>query len=190
MTRPTALIPALACALAALALPGCSFSFSAGGPSGTERVTDQIEQAYEDRTGLALRGFSCADIEDVEGSKIRCKGRNSADVGIQIEGEVNNVEGSEIDYHWDVARAVAPGSVYAEAAVPVVERIAGEAVAGVRCSKRVVVEIGQILPCEVKAPDGEIVPIRLRLTDLEGAFEVIVNDGSGQPGQAIATDGA
>jgi hypothetical protein len=190
VTRPTALLPALFCALAALALAGCSFSVSAGGPSGTERVTEQIEQAYEDRTGLALRGFSCADVEDVEGSAIRCKGSNSAGVTLQIEGEVNNVEGSEIDYHWDVARAVAPGSTYAEAAVPVVERIAGEPVAGVRCSKRVVVEIGQILPCEVKAADGEIVPIRLRLTDLDGAFEVVTDNGSGSSEPDVSTGGA
>jgi hypothetical protein len=189
VTRPAALIPALACALAALALPGCSFSVSAGGPSGTERVTKQIEQAYEDRAGLALRDFTCAEIENTEGSAIRCKGSNSAGVALRIEGEVTNVEGSEIDYHWDVARAVAPGSTYAEAAVPVVERIAGEPVAGVRCGKQVVVEVGQILPCEMKTADGEIVPIRLRLTDTKGAFEVVTDDQSGRSEPGIATGG-
>lgn len=190
MARPIALLPTLLGAIAALALLGCGVSVSTGGESTTERITEQIEQAYEDRTGFALRGFACAEVEQSEEAAISCEGRNSAGVELVIEGEITNVEGSEFDYHWDVVRAVAPGSGYAKAAVPVVERLAGEPVAGVRCQRRVVVEVGQTVDCEVKTERGEIVPIQLRLTDDEGGFEVLTDGQSGQATTGSATSGA
>lgn len=163
--------------LAALALgglfSGCSFSASVGGDSPTESLTEQIEAAYEDRTGIALRRLECEDIEAKEGAPIRCEGRNAKGVELLIEGRVTGAEGSAIDYHWDVARALVPGRTYAAAAVPVVERVAGTAVAGVRCERRVEVEVGALVRCEAKLESGAVVPVRLRLTDDDGGFEVL-----------------
>lgn len=156
---------------------GCSFSASVGGDSPTEGVTEQIEAAYEDRSGVVLRSLECADIATEKGAPIRCEGRNAKGVELLIEGRVTGAEGSEVDYHWDVTRALVPGRVYAGAAVPVVERLAGAPIEGVRCEKRVRVEVGAVVRCEAKLRSGQVVPVRLRLTDDDGGFEVLGRQG-------------
>lgn len=173
MSRSLQLLGLLAILALGLLAGGCSFSASVGGDSPTESLTEQIEAAYEDRTGIALRTLRCRDIEAEKDAPIRCEGRNAKGVELLIEGRVTAAEGSAIDYHWDVARALVPGRTYAAAALPVVARVAGTAVAGVRCERRVEVEVGALVDCEAKLGSGAVVPVQLRLTDDDGGFEVL-----------------
>jgi hypothetical protein len=169
---------ALAGVAAALALAGCSAEFNVGGSdptvSGDEMATTIAQQYQERFPGLTLAEMRCEETPAEVGAPVRCTGVNSAGVELEFGGEITLVDenADRAEYRWEISRAVAPGSLFAERAAPIIEREASVTVASMECPERVEVRTGVSFRCEVTAQDGTSGPVTIVLTDDNGAFEV------------------
>ena len=172
---------ALSLATAALALAGCEFSCTLGGSIPAEELERQVRLSYEDEIGIVIRSITCEESDPDTGSPISCRAVNEAGVELTIRGEVTSYDGVDeiADFDWQVTRAVAPGTVYADAARQTIEREFGVTVDRVECPDRIVVETGARVSCTAVEPGGVRTGIVLTLTDRDGGFRVTVEGSAG-----------
>lgn len=183
--RRAFIVAALAAgALAALAA-GCSGSVSVGGGEPTlpaEEIERSISAQYaEQNPGITLEDLTCAEVEPEVGTTIECDARNSIDVDLDIAGEVTavDIDDDSADYRWEVVRAVAPGTLYGDAAIEVVREQTDVAVAGLDCPIRIEVIAGARVNCDLRLADGSATAVILELTNQNGGFRVTGLPGPG-----------
>lgn len=172
---------ALCLAGAAILVAGCEFSCTLGGSIPAEELERQVRLSYEDETGIVIRSITCEESDPDSGSPISCRAVNEAGVDLEIGGEVTSYDGVDevADFDWQVTRAVAPGTVYADAARQTIQNQFGVTVDRVECPDRIVVERGARVACTAIEPGGARTGIVLALTDRDGGFEVSVEEPSG-----------
>jgi hypothetical protein len=171
-------IGVLAVGAVALALAGCEASVDVGGDPSLSAA--EIEQAIraqysQQNAGIALTELACEDATAEIGATIRCEGRNSRDVELEIGGEVTRVDDDEgrADYDWRVTGASAPGALYERAAREVLLDQTDVPVATVECPLRIEVVVGARVSCTVRTTNGTTLPAVLELTDQEGGFRIL-----------------
>ena len=172
---------ALCLAGAAVLMAGCEFSCTLGGSIPAEELERQVRLSYEDETGTVIRSITCEESDPDTGSPISCRAVNEVGVELTIGGEVTSYNGVDevADFDWQVTRAVAPGTVYADAATQTIQSQFGVTVDRVECPERIVVERGATIACTAIEPGGLRTAIVLTLTDRDGGFEVSVERPAG-----------
>ena len=155
-----------------LVLAGCEFSCSVGGSVPAEELETEIRLSYEDETGLVVKNISCEEAGDDTGSPISCRATNANGVDLRIDGEVTSYDSTteKVNFDWKVSRAVAPGTLYGDAAARTLTSNTGVPVAKVICPERIVVEKGARVDCRAISPDGAEFDVTLTLTDGDGGF--------------------
>lgn len=178
---------ALVAAAILAALTGCSAEFSVGGDSDApgEAIADQVSDEYAEETGIELKQLTCEGVEEETGAKFECSGRNARSVQIQIAGRVTDASGPGFDYRWYVAEAVAPGVLFERALRRQIED-GGVTLSEVRCPVEIEIEVGERLRCKATDSAGETRGVTLRLTDLDGGFDYVV-EGDEAPAGASSS---
>jgi hypothetical protein len=178
----------LAAALALLPgalLAGCSAELNVGSgdsEASGEEIASEIRGAYADKTGIAMRRLTCESVKAEAGAGFECSGHNARGVELGIVGRVTETGGDGFDYHWHVARAIAPGVLYERALRREVEA-RGVGLSEVRCPVEIEVKVGRVLRCKATDRDGVTRGVSVKLTDLDGGFEFTVEgeDEKGSP---------
>ncbi len=167
--------------LVPLVLAGCSAEVNVGGGSEAsgEEIAGEIRDAYVGKTGIALTRLTCEGVEESEGERFSCSGRNENGVQVEISGRVTDTAGSGFDYSWQVSKAIAPGVFYERALRREIETN-GVALSEVRCPVEVEVEVGATVHCEAADRNGVSKGVTLKLTDADGGFDYAV-DGDRAP---------
>lgn len=173
--------------IAALALGGCSGEVSIGEQQvSAEKIERDIRGAYEAQTDLDLTRLTCEPADAEVGARIDCDGRNERDVTLTISGQVTKVNDDDVDYRWDVVKAVAPGDIFAAEVGKLLQRRYGPVVADVTCPDRIEIRKGAEFRCEATARNGDTGTAVLVLTDDDGKFTVKSFDGESAPSGAGA----
>jgi|LakMenEpi03Aug12_release.lakeMendotaPanAssembly.Ray.scaffolds.fasta_scaffold78446_3 hypothetical protein len=169
--RPIAFLVAVA---SVLGLAGCDFYCSVGGSIPPEELEKQVRLSYEDETGIVVKSINCEEADDDTGSPISCEATNAGGVDLTIEGEVTSYdsEAEKVRFDWEVTKAVAPGTLYGDAAAMTLADSTGVAIAEVRCPEEIVVKEGARVECTAIAPNGAESGVTLILTDGDGGFRV------------------
>lgn len=164
-----------------LGLAGCDFYCSVGGSVPAEELEKQVRLSYEDETGIVVRSITCEEADDDTGSPISCEAVNAGGVELMIEGEVTSYdsETEKVRFDWEVTRAVAPGSLYAEAAATTLSESTGVPISEVRCPEKIAVKKGARVQCTAIAPNGAKSEVTLILTDRDGGFRVQLAEPAG-----------
>lgn len=171
MLRPT--LPLLALA-AATALGGCNASVSVGEQNiDAAKLVSDMRGSYEAQTDIDLPRLTCGETAKEVGAKIDCSGRNAVDVELQIDGEITALEGEEIKYRWDVTRAVAPGSIFAQQVGDALTKRLRVRIQTVKCPPKVELKTGTRLQCGVVAANGDEATATIEQTNNDGAFKVV-----------------
>lgn len=168
-----------------LALAGCSAEVNVGTGSSVsgEKLADDVRGDYEDRTGVAMTTLTCEGVDGEVGAKFNCTGRNARSVQLEITGKVTDTDADGFDYNWKVAKGIAPGVLYERALRRQIEA-QGVALSEVRCPVEVEIEVGSNVYCEATDVNGVNKDVKLRLTDLNGGFDYVVQGtgpGGGSP---------
>ena len=164
-------------AVMAAAAVGCSAEVSIGDSDQVQgsKIAAEIRREYakqQSRNDIRLSTLTCEEVEAEVGARIRCSGRNSREIDLEIGGEVTAVQSDGLDYNWRIARAFAPGTFYASAARDLVEAQLQAPVLDVRCPVRIELGEGEQVSCEAELSSGRTVPITLLLTDSDGGFRL------------------
>jgi hypothetical protein len=172
---------ALAGLLLCATVAGCSAEVSVGGDdqASGESIAREIRKEYVADTGIALPRLTCSEVDGEVGAAISCTGRNARDIQLDLEGEVTAVDGDGFDYNWKIASARAPGVFYERAARRVIEQ-RGAAIADLRCPAQIELRVGAEVPCELVDGSGVERGMTLRLTNLDGGFDIAVGPAPGQ----------
>jgi len=173
--------------LSCLVLAGCSAEVNVGSGSEAsgEEIAGEIREDYVDETGIELTRLTCEGVEESEGERFGCSGRNGNGVQIEIAGKVTDTAGSGFDYSWRVSKAIAPGVFYERALREEIEAN-GVALSEVRCPVEIEVKVGATVHCEAADRNGIGKGITLRLTDTDGGFDYAV-DGEGPEDDSSAS---
>lgn len=165
-----------------LVIAGCEFSCSVGGSVPAGELEKQVRLSYEDQTGILVKSISCEEAGDDTGSPISCKATNVNGVLLDIGGEVTSYDADRerVKFDWEVTRAVAPGTLYADAAARTLSARSGVPITEVVCPKKVVVEKGARIDCTAIFPDGSKSGVTLTLTDRDGGFRAEIT-GAASP---------
>lgn len=167
---------AVAAVASCLAIAGCSAEVNVGGGSDAsgEEIAGEIQGDYVDETGIELPRLTCEGVEAEVGTRFDCSGRNARSVQLEIAGKVTGTGADGFDYNWRVVEAVAPGVLFERSLRRQIEA-GGVALAEVRCPVEVEVEVGVELRCQAADRNGSTRGVTVRLTDLDGGFEYIVD---------------
>ena len=171
------LFPFLAVA-AVLGLAGCNFYCSVGGSIPAAELERKVRLSYEDQTGIVVKSISCEEADDDTGSPISCEATNASGVKLEIDGEVtsDDPDTEKVGFDWEVTRAVAPGTLYGDAAAITLSQETGVEVADVRCPDEIVVKKGARVRCTAVSPAGAESEVTLILTDADGGFRVQLSE--------------
>lgn len=179
----TTTIRLLAAGAAAALLAGCSGEVSIGQQQiSAEKIERDIRGAYEAQTNLDLTRLTCESADAEEGARIDCDGRNSKDVTLTISGQVTAIEDDNAKYRWEVVKAVAPGTLFANEIGGLLERQYGPVVADVTCPDKIEVKEGEEVSCKATAKNGDVGTAVIVLTDGDGKFTLKSFDGGGSSG--------
>lgn len=186
MRTPLLILPVL---LVAGLLAGCNAEVSVGEKEvSSEEVENDIRGQYEAKTDIDLPRLTCESTTAEVGETIECDGRNARDVELTITGEVTTVEDGRVGYRWTVAKAVAPGALFADEVGRLLVKQYGPVVADVTCPDGIEVKQGVEVTCRATAKNGDTGNAVIRLTDGDGAFTIVSFDGgtSGSSGASGA----
>lgn len=166
--------------LAALVLAACSGEVSVGTSKqvSADKVEEDIRGAYEAKTDIDLPRLTCEPAEAKVGARIDCDGRNARDLTLTIGGEVTKAEGDTINYKWEITKAVAPGTLFANEVGRLLTSEYGPVVADVQCPEEVEIRKGAEFSCEATARNGDTGTAVLVLTDGDGKFTLKSFDGA------------
>ena len=172
----------LAAVAGTVLLAGCEFSCSLGDSISSDELERQVEDSYEEETGLSLTSITCDEAKPDKGSPISCEATNAPGVSLWIEGTVTsyNTDTQVADFDWEVVRAESPGRIYANAAAVTVEQEWGIPVDRIECPDRIRVEAGEKVECVAVEPNGVRTALILTLTDDEGGFDIEVKGPVGK----------
>lgn len=178
MDRPVAVLFGIALTLG---LAGCNFYCSVGGSVPAEELEKQVRLSYEDETGIVVKSITCDEADDDTGSPISCEAVNAGGVELMIEGEVTSYdsETEKVRFDWEVTKALAPGTLYGDAAATTLSESTGVAVSEVRCPEKIAVRKGARVQCTAIAPNGAESEVTLILTDRDGGFRVQLAEPTG-----------
>ncbi len=186
-TRLLAAVIAFLATLVAILAAGCSAEIQIGAErqvSGSEIATE-IRGEYDELegpNGIRIDAITCEEVEAEVDAPIRCDGRNTREIDLEISGEVTAVRSDGIDYRWQIVRAFAPGTFYASAARELVEERLGQSLRDLRCPTRIELREGDVVGCEAESSAGEPIPVELLLTDLDGGFRLRLAGEAGAAG--------
>jgi hypothetical protein len=171
MARPVAVLFAIALTLG---LAGCNFYCSVGGSIPAEELEKQVRLSYEDETGIVVKSITCEEADDDTGSPISCEAVNAGGVELTIDGEVTSYdsETEKVRFDWEVTRALAPGTLYGDAAATTLSENTGVPISEVKCPETIAVEKGAQVQCTAVAQNGDESKVTLILTDRDGGFRV------------------
>lgn len=140
-----------------------------------DEMHDAISAQYERQTKIALEDVDCPDTEAKKGATFRCTAENAKDLELTIDGTVNAVDGDRAKYRWDVTKAVAPGTLYAEPAQRQLEESVGAKAKALECPEEIVVKAGTEVRCTLVTLDDQRYGATLTLKDADGGFAIEVD---------------
>lgn len=175
-------LAALLAGLCAVLFAGCSFSCSIGGDPtvSASELQSQVETSYVDQTGIELTSISCEETAAEVGGPINCEATNASDVDLVIEGEITavNEDDDKVEFDWEVASAMVPGTHYAQEAERVLEHQVGKPISKIECPERVELEPNGEFRCTLTTPDGTELGATVTMTDGDGGFDIKVDEAT------------
>lgn len=172
LTRKLALPLVVLTAVALLA--GCEASVSTGDDNvDADEVTGKITSQYKEQTGLKLTEITCTEVEAKVGATFTCKGKNSADVSLEIDGTVNKLDEStdEAKFNWDTVKAIAGPTTFTSTAVDALRGV-GRAIDSIECPGDTEIKKGEVIACTGTMDDGSKRKVKITLKDGNGAIHV------------------
>ncbi len=176
LLRATVMTTALATLLA-----GCSGEVSIGTSkdiSGSDIARDLTEEynTREKESGITMTSLTCEEVKARVGATIRCAGRNSKDIELELGGEITSTSGGGADYRWRTTKAFAPGTFFAASLRPQIEEKLGNPIREVRCPTRVQLGKGRTFRCEVDVTTTRSGVATLEQTDASGSYRWRLGD--------------
>lgn len=164
-------------AAAALAMLGAFVMAGCASTINEDELTANIEKQFQEQTGTRLTSIECDEVKAEKGAEIACKATNENDMKLDITGEVtdNDKDDDKWGFDWKVARILAPGKAFEDAAAETVSREFDVPLESVKCPDGIEVKEGSEVKCEATATDGSTRGLTLTLTDGEGGFRVAVD---------------
>lgn len=173
----------LICAAPLVAVAGCSLSIGGAGELEADQVHEFVKSGYKEQTGLGLKELKCEPVKAEVDAPLNCEGVNDNEVELEIGGDVRSVEGDTANFHWEVTRALAPGTLFAGAVGDLLQERTSARIVEVVCPTQVEIKQGDRFECTVngEAP-GDVSTATIELTDGDGKFRIVsVKPADGAP---------